>query len=333
MGFAKAAPKQAALKVAIYGPPGSGKTFTALLMAEGLAKATGKRIAFVDTERGTDFYTQAVDRRSVHPEAFDFDCLYSRSLADVLAAVESLSSAKYGVVVIDSISHLWDSAMDAYTGKKTSKDTIPMNAWGSIKKPYKKLVNLLMASPMHAFILGRQKNLFDGDGAEMHKVGVAMRAEGETPYEPHICLRMEAIRDAAKPNSYFNQLHVEKDRSGVLSGKVITNPSFATIEPLLALLGNEQAPSEDEDERIASDSELLTAADDKVAQKAERSREILTTFQARILAAPSMEDLGVIGVELKKQKKYMLEEHVEALRQTFEHRRGQIVQAVAPGVN
>jgi len=33
--FGKAAPKQARLKVAIYGPPGSGKTFTSLLMAEG----------------------------------------------------------------------------------------------------------------------------------------------------------------------------------------------------------------------------------------------------------------------------------------------------------
>jgi hypothetical protein len=49
-GFRKAKAEQAALKMGIYGPPGPGKTFTSLLMAEGLAKATGKRIAVVDTE-------------------------------------------------------------------------------------------------------------------------------------------------------------------------------------------------------------------------------------------------------------------------------------------
>ena len=51
-GFRKASPEQAALKFAIYGPPGSGKTFTTLLVAEGLANIIGKRVAMVDTERG-----------------------------------------------------------------------------------------------------------------------------------------------------------------------------------------------------------------------------------------------------------------------------------------
>ena len=38
-GFRKAKAEQAALKIGLYGPPGSGKTFTSLLIAEGLAKA------------------------------------------------------------------------------------------------------------------------------------------------------------------------------------------------------------------------------------------------------------------------------------------------------
>ena len=41
-GFRKAKAEQAALKLGIYGPPGSGKTFTALLLAEGLAAVTGR---------------------------------------------------------------------------------------------------------------------------------------------------------------------------------------------------------------------------------------------------------------------------------------------------
>jgi pantothenate kinase-related protein Tda10 len=66
-GFRKAKAEQAALKIGLYGPPGSGKSFTSLLLAEGLVKNTGKRIAFVDTERGTDFYGGVRLRRHLHP--------------------------------------------------------------------------------------------------------------------------------------------------------------------------------------------------------------------------------------------------------------------------
>jgi len=39
--------EQAALKMGLYGLAGSGKTFTALLIAEGLAKLNGERIFIV----------------------------------------------------------------------------------------------------------------------------------------------------------------------------------------------------------------------------------------------------------------------------------------------
>jgi hypothetical protein len=51
--FQKPQSLKAALKMALYGPAGSGKTFTALLLAEGLARHTGKRVAYCDTEYGT----------------------------------------------------------------------------------------------------------------------------------------------------------------------------------------------------------------------------------------------------------------------------------------
>src|ERR1022692_2671006 len=66
-GFQKPLPLKAALKMALYGAAGSGKTFTALLVSEGLARHTGKRIAFCDTEYGTAFYGQEVAQRAVHP--------------------------------------------------------------------------------------------------------------------------------------------------------------------------------------------------------------------------------------------------------------------------
>jgi hypothetical protein len=327
--FMKANPQQARLKISMYGPPGSGKTFTALLQAEGLAKKAGKRIAYVDTERGTDFYAKAVANRKVHPEAFDFDALYTKSLREVIDAVKSLSPNEHGVIVLDSISHLWDAAMDAYNGRKTKLDGIPMHAWGKIKKPYKDLVAWLISSPFHVFILGRQKNLFENDdeSGEMKKIGVGMRAEGETAYEPHVCIRMEARTNPENTTQSMYMAHVEKDRSGILAGNVIKNPGYATIEPLLLLLGDTQAAQEDEEERQAKDAELLDREDDKALEKEQKSIGILTDLQAKIATASKLADLNVVGEECKKQKRYMLEEHLRVLHELYRHKQGQLVQA------
>src|SRR5207244_1079403 len=97
----------------------SGKTFTALLLAEGLAGGSGRRVAVLDTEQGTAFYSQPVPSRKAHPESFDFDVLHTRSVTEALSALHSLDPATYGVVVIDSIRHLWDACRNAYAGKLT----------------------------------------------------------------------------------------------------------------------------------------------------------------------------------------------------------------------
>jgi len=332
--FMKAKPQQARLKVSMYGPPGSGKTFSTLLMAEGLAKVRGKRIAYVDTERGTDFYAQAVPTRKIHPTAFDFDALYERSIAEVSAAIFGLDADAYGIVVLDSISHLWEAAMDAYSGKKTKIDSIPMHAWGRIKRPYKDLIKFLIASPFDVFILGRQKNLFEKDEEteELTKVGVAMRAEGETAYEPHICIRMEARQNPDDSTDSIYVANVEKDRTGVLAGRRFRNPSFATIEPLLPLLGETQAPAEDEDERIAKDAGLMDKQDDKAKAKEEKSATLFRDFQGKVMQAPDLAAFAAAMAEIKKSQRYILEEHLGALREIAKSRREKLIAEVAPEV-
>jgi hypothetical protein len=325
--FKKAHAQQARIKAMLYGPPGSGKTFTALLFAEGLAKVRGKRVALVDTERGSDFYVQPVKQRMVHPEAFDVDALYSRSIADVTEAVHALDPKEHGVIIIDSISHLWDAAMEAYTGRKTKVDSIPMHAWAKIKRPYKELVSYLIGSPFDAFILARQKNIFDTDedSGEMKKIGVGARAESDTAYEPHLCLRMESRKNPEDTTQSIYLALVEKDRTGVLAGRTLKNPGFRTIEPLLPLLGETQAPAEDADERMARDGELLDKADEKTAAKEAKSRELLLGFQTGLMCAENAEHLGKVAAEIAKSKRYLTEEHAGALRVTYEERRKVLV--------
>ncbi len=316
MAFKKAKAEQAFLKIGIYGPPGSGKTFTTLLCAEGLAAKSKKRIAFVDTERGTDFYAQTIKDRAVHPAAFDFDAIYTRSITDVLADVKALDCTQYGVVVIDSVTHLWESTKQAYAGKMTRAGTIPFTAWGTIKKPYKELMTILLNMPAHVFILGRQGNEFDEDETtgELKKVGVKMKAEGETPYEPHILLCMEAVR--GKDDVHIPTVTVDKDRTGILAGKTFRNPTYADlIEPLTSYLGDTQAKMQTEEEVGHKDAEVLSDQEDaKVAFSADQVRE----FTARFDLAKNAAEVEAVGKAITADlKKRMTSQDVDLLREKF----------------
>ena len=320
-GFRKAKAEQAALKLGIYGPPGSGKTFTSLLIAEGLAALSGKRTAYVDTEHGTDFYCQSVKTRRVHPEAFDFDAIYTRSITEATAAIKSLSPDEYSVIVIDSITHFWEAAIQAYSGKQTSVGTIPMHAWGKIKKPYKDLMNYLLSSPMHFIICGRQGTVFETDEEtdELKAVGVKMKAEGETPYEPHILIRMEAIRPRKTNEIADIVAYAEKDRTGVLSGRSFVNPTFETLcKPLLGLLGGEQAKMASSDETASQDAEALSEAE---RIRATEGDDLFKNFTARITLVTDLPGLKGIGTELTPKMKAKLgPDHVGNLRELYQKR-------------
>lgn len=324
-GFRKAKAEQAALKIGMYGPPGSGKSFTALLLAEGLAKATGKRVAYVDTEHGTDFYCKAVPSRAVHPDAFDFDALYSRSLTETLSSVKSIKTDEYGVVVLDSMTHLWEAAIAAYGGRKTRAGTIPMQAWGQIKKPYKELMAYLLSSPLHVIICGRQGTEYETDEEtdELKAVGYKMKAEGETPYEPHILIRMEAIKPRKTGEVATIIAYAEKDRTGVLSGRSFANPTFDTLaKPLLHLLGDTQAQISTSDETAAQDAEKLG---EQERDRQRTSAAHLKDFSARITLAKAEKDLKDIGKEITpKIKAQMIPADVATLRETYQRREAEL---------
>jgi hypothetical protein len=303
--FQKPQALKAALKMAFYGPAGSGKTFTALLVSEGLALHTGKRIAFCDTEYGTAFYGQQVAQRAVHPQAFDFDVLYTKSITEALDAVRKLDPAVHGVLVIDSISHLWDACRNAFKGKLTKAGTIPLHAWTGIKKPYKNLMHFLLSSPLHVLICGRQGNDFaeDDESGEMKNLGYKMRAEGETAYEPDVLVRLEAHKPSKKGLA-IPVAHVEKDRTGVLAGQSIPWPTFDNLAgPLLGLLGSTQASAPSDDEVGVQDAEALARQE---WERTRRSAELTGEYTERFALAETVAELQRIGGELQPAVKAQL---------------------------
>jgi hypothetical protein len=279
--FTKAKSKQAYLKMALYGGTGSGKTLTSLLISEGLAKLCGKRIAYIDTENGSDFYATDVPERTVHPLAFDFDRIQTASLMDVLEAVETLDTNLYGVLVIDQMTTLWEAARASYNGKKTANGGIPIQAWGDIKKPYKRIVALTRDGNFHAIYLGREGMIIDkDDDGEMEVVGTKMKAEGETAYEPHILGRMKQTME--KDGNYRISVFFEKDRSGVLTGKTFNWPNFQTIEPVVKYLtGVEQSKVGTPEDNAEKDIEAKEREEAKIeAEKKSIFEQIRSALQS-----------------------------------------------------
>ena len=275
--FQKAISEQAYAKVALYGKTGSGKTLTSLLWAEGLAARDGKRVAFIDTERGSEFYAIDIPERIVHPKAFDFDRLITRSLMETLEAVESIDPKIHGVLVIDSITHLWEAARAAYNGKLLPNGGIPIQAWQQIKKPYKRLMSIFLDGSFHAILCGREGVVMEQDeDGEMRVTGTKLKAEGETPHEPHVLGRMCPERD-------------EKDRSGILTGKEFLWPTYETIAPVVGYLcSGEQGRLGTPEEAAERDISAQEAA--QVRADRER-REIFEQIRAALLAAKTLSQL------------------------------------------
>lgn len=325
MGFSKAKAQQAFIKYGIYAGSGRGKTLTALLMAEHLANGMGKRVAVVETEHGTDFYCKKNPHRLVHPEEFDFDAMYTRSLTEVLAELRKFDTAKYGVLIVDSITHLWETAKASYTGRKASDGKLPFHAWDQIKRPYREMMELLLALPVHVIICGREGNDFrENEEGKLESVGKKMKAEGETKYEPHVMIHLETVREKDGKEQVF--AYAEKDRTSVLAGRWI--PLWpapegqgadwtvrALLLPVLPLLGVEQAPLMSSDAAAAADRAVLES-------ERKKSEAFAKGVLAKIDAESDVERLAEMRAKLTHRHWDKMGEYAEQVTAAFAEKLG-----------
>src|SRR5260370_30268829 len=180
--------------------------------------------------------------------------------------------------------HIGGSCKNAYTGRLTRAAHVPLPAWSVLKRPYKELMNLLLSSPVHVLICGRQGNDFaeDQDSGELKNLGYKMRAEGETAYEPDVLLRLEAHK-ADRKKTAVRMAQVEKDRSGILAGTSIAWPTFDNVaRPLLGLLGATQAAVPSDDEVGLLDAEALARQE---GDRVQRSLELAEQYTSRFALA------------------------------------------------
>lgn len=298
----KAKPEKGKLKVCLYGSYGSGKSLTALLLAEWLAKKEKKRIAYIDTEHSTDFYAAAVPERTVHPEAFDFDRDVTRSILDVRDFLQTVDTDVYGVVVLDSITHLWDSAKEIYSGKMTRVGSFPIQAWQVIKRPWKQMMEAGVNGQFHFIICGRLGNVFEeNEEGKMESRGTRVKAEGEAAYEPDLTCRLYQFRETEK-ESFTIKMFVEKDRSGALMGKTITWPLGESFEPVYKYLVGEHGGLERSEDMVSRDVAKLETEDEEKKQDSIATYEMIRRAILESADEPTLKSAW----ELAKGKKTKL---------------------------
>lgn len=182
--FRKAKRGLSKLRLALSGVSGSGKTYSALLLAKGL----GGRIAVVDTERGSaSLYADM-------PGIPDFDVLDLEapfSPERYVEAIRAAEAAGYDVLIIDSMSHEWTGKggclelADEIATARFRGNT--WSAWSEVTPRHRDFVDAILTSKLHVIATMRSKTetaQAERNGRKIvQKLGMKTEQRDGTDYE------------------------------------------------------------------------------------------------------------------------------------------------------
>jgi hypothetical protein len=135
----------------LAGVSGGGKTYTALLLAYGMALGAGKKVGLLDTESGRGrLYADEM------PEPF----LYAElsppfSPARYVQAIEEFAKAGVEVLVIDSGTHEFEGIGGVQDIAEAGNPKLPN--WNKAKGEHKRFISAMLASPMHIILCLRAR--------------------------------------------------------------------------------------------------------------------------------------------------------------------------------
>ncbi|MCP6761935.1 MAG: ATP-binding protein [Fischerella sp. CENA71] len=143
--FKKATKSQIRVRLSLSGAAGSGKTFSSLALASHL----GKRIAVIDTERGS---------ASRYADLFNFDVceLDQHHPSKYIEAIETAEYEGYEVIIIDSLTHAWYAELELVDQAKNS-----FSAWKDVRPLERKLIDTIVKSNAHIIATMRSKTEWD----------------------------------------------------------------------------------------------------------------------------------------------------------------------------
>ncbi len=225
--FKRATKAQARARIALCGPAGSGKTFSALALACSL----GQRVAVIDTERGS---------ASKYAGRFAFDVLELQSF-ETHRYVEAIADAEregYDVIVVDSLSHAWSGKGGALeqVDRKRGGAGSSFDAWRTVTPQHNALVDAMLRSRAHVVATMRTKTEYVVEQvngrAVPRKIGLAPVQRDGVEYE------FDVVGDL----DVDHRLTITKSRCEALADQVIDRPGRQLATVLREWLDDGVAP-------------------------------------------------------------------------------------------
>lgn len=221
----RATKRRAKLRLGMSGPAGSGKTYSALLIAGGL----GGRIGMIDTEHGSgDLYADLL------PEGYDvLQLTPPYTPARYVEAIHALEDAGVQTIIVDSLTHAWTGeggSLDRQ-GKIADKSGNSWQAWRQVTPEHNALVEALLQSKCHIIATMRAKTEYVQEKDErtgrqtVRKIGLAPIMRDGIEYEFTTFLELDL----------HHMAFAGKDRTRLFDGSIF-KPDMETGRKLLSWL-------------------------------------------------------------------------------------------------
>ena len=202
--------KQAKIKLSMAGSSGSGKTYSALLLAHGICN-NWRKIAIIDTENySASLYSHLGNYNVVNIVEPFSPLIY-------IEAIKLCEDAGMEVIIIDSITHEWQGkggCLDLHE-KETARMRIPnsFTAWSKITPLHQEFINTILQSKCHIISTIRSKTeyvLTERNGKQVpQKVGMSPITRDGFEFEVTIAFDIDQNHKA----------FATKDRSGLFQDK------------------------------------------------------------------------------------------------------------------
>ena len=222
--FQQATKEHIKLRMALYGPPGCGKTYTALQ----LATILGKKIGLIDTEYGSS---------RKYANLFNFKVLELTKFgpSQYYNAIESAEESGFDYLIIDSLSHAWYAELDAVGSD--------VRNWAKIRPIERQLWDKIISSSCHIIATMRSKIEYEYGSTEIsgkqkitsvRKVGTAPIQKEGSEYELDICGLLDDQ----------NTLMISKSRCPEISSGIYPKPGKKFAEIVQNWLNDTSSPSQ-----------------------------------------------------------------------------------------
>jgi len=221
MKLRQATRQKAKIRLGLSAVSGGGKTYSAILIAKGLANGDLSKVAIIDTENGSaDLYA--------HLGPYNVLTLQAPYTPErYIECIKTCEEAGMNVIIIDSITHEW-SGKGGILETHSSMTGNSFTNWATLTPRHQKFIDSILQSSCHMITTVRRKQDYDmskdsNGKMKVEKAGLKEETRDGFEYELTANIELDIKHNAT----------ALKDRTGLFMDKPHFIPSEETGKMLL----------------------------------------------------------------------------------------------------